>query len=92
MSYVALRVTTRRYEFGRLRLVTDYWEEHLSRLRGRDLANLRLHWDEFYKFSWDKRFRGVRLDDGTALEADTAVELWELLRIDYSEHPVRRPS
>ncbi len=92
MSYEVLRVTTRRYEFGRLRFVACYWEEHLRRLRGRDLADLRLHWDEFYEVSWDKRFRAARLDDGAVLEADTAAELWELLRIDYSERPISRSS
>jgi len=87
--YELLRGATSLIGFG---LVTDYWEEHLRRLRGRDLADLRLHWDEAYEFSWDKRFRAARLDDGAVVEADNAAELWELLRIDHSERPVRRPS
>jgi hypothetical protein len=90
MSYESLRGTTRRYEFGKLRAVPDAWEEHLVRLRSRDLADLRLWWDEFYEFGWEKRFRATRLDDGTVLEADTKAELWERLRIDHSERSVQR--
>jgi len=69
--------------------VTDYWEQHLARVRGHELVKLRLHWDEAYKISWDGVFRAARLDDGTSLEAHTARELWELMRDDYSERHVK---
>jgi hypothetical protein len=48
-----------------------------------------LWWDESYEFGWEKRFRATRLDDRTVVEADTKAELWELLRVDHSERPVR---
>ena len=62
-----------------------------ARLRGRDLADLRWHWDEDYDIAWDGRFRARRLDDGATLAADTAEELDQRIRRDYVERPVLRP-
>jgi hypothetical protein len=67
-------------------------DEFLARRRGRDIADLRWHWDEAYDITWDGRFRARRLDDGGILEADTAEELGEHIRRDYVERPVPRPS
>ena len=61
----------------------------MARVRGHELADLRLHWDEAYKISWDGVFRAARLDDATALEAGPAQELWELMRDAYSERHVK---
>ena len=66
----------------------DYAEAHHARIRGRELADLRWHWDEAYEISWDGRFRARRLDGtGSPLDAGTAHGLYELIRDDYSEHP-----
>ena len=67
-------------------------DDVLARLRGRDIADLRWHWDEAYDITWDGRFRARRLDDGRYLEAGTAEELGERIRLDYTERPVLRPS
>jgi hypothetical protein len=67
-------------------------DEFLARRRGRDIADLRWHWDEAYDITWDGRFLARRLDDGGYLEADTAEELGKRIRLDYTERPVPRPS
>jgi hypothetical protein len=66
-------------------------DDVVARLRGRDIADLRWHWDEAYDITWDGRFRARRLDDGAILEADTAAELDQRIRRDYVERPVSRP-
>ena len=71
--------------------LTDGQRDHLSRLRGQELADLRWHWDEAYEITWDGKFRAKRLDDGGELEADTAAELKELIIRNYSERRVPRP-
>ena len=72
--------------------MNQHADESLARLRGRDIADLRWHWDEAYDITWDGRFLARRLDDGGYLEADTAEELGERIRRDYTERPVLRPS
>ena len=72
--------------------MNQHTDDFLARLRGRDIADLRWHWDEAYDITWDWRFRARRLDDGGLLEADTAEELGERNRRDYTERPVPRPS
>jgi len=71
--------------------MTDGMRDYLSRERGRELADLRWHWDEAYEITWDGKFRAKRLDDGGELQADTAAELKELMICDYSERRVPRP-
>ena len=72
--------------------MTDGQRDYLSRLRGKDLADLRWHWDEAYEISWGGgRFRAKRLDDGGELEAETAAELNELIIHNHSERRVPRP-
>jgi hypothetical protein len=71
--------------------MTDGQRDYLSRLRGKELADLRWHWDEAYEITWDSRFRAKRLDDGGEVEADTAAELNELIIRNYSERRVPRP-
>ena len=71
--------------------MTDGWRAYLSAQRGRQLADLRWHWDEAYEITWDGKFRATRLDDGGKLEADTAAGLRELMICDYSERRVPRP-
>jgi hypothetical protein len=66
-------------------------DDVVARLRGRDIADLRWHWDEAYDITWDGRFRARRLDDGAPLDADTAEELDQRIRRDYVERPVLRP-
>ena len=66
----------------------DYAEAHRARIRGRELADLRWHWDEAYEITWDGRFRARRLDGTGSVDAETAAGLYELLRDDYAEHPV----
>ena len=44
--------------------MTDGMRDYLSRERGRELADLRWHWDEAYEITWDGKFRAKRLDDG----------------------------
>ena len=66
-------------------------DDVLARLRGRDIADLRWHWDEAYDITWDGRFRARRLDDGATLDAGTAEELDRCIRRDYVERPVSRP-
>jgi hypothetical protein len=66
-------------------------DDVVARLRGRDIADLRWHWDEAYDITWDGRFRARRLDDGATLDADTAEELDQRIRRDYVERPVSRP-
>jgi hypothetical protein len=63
----------------------------LAAMRGRDLADLRWHWDEAYDIGWDGRFRARRRDDGTTLHAATAAELDTRIRRDYIARPVARP-
>ena len=70
---------------------TDGMRDYLSRQRGKELADLRWHWDEAYEITWDGRFRAKRLDDGGELEADTAAKLRELIICNYSERRVPRP-
>jgi hypothetical protein len=84
MSYMALRVDTSKIALG----MNQHTDEFLARLRGRDIADLRWHWDEAYDITWDGRFRARRHDDGGLLEADTAQELSERIRHDYTERPV----
>jgi hypothetical protein len=71
--------------------MTDGMRDYLSRERGRELADLRWHWDEAYEITWDGKFRAKRLDDCGELQADTAAELQELMICDYSERGVPRP-
>jgi hypothetical protein len=72
--------------------MTDGMKDYQARERGRELADLRWHWDEAYEITWDDgKFRAARLDDGTELEADTAGELRELILCNYSERRVPRP-
>jgi hypothetical protein len=56
-----------------------------------ELAELRFHWDTAYMISLH---RGVwiaaRRDDGTALTASSASELWRKIRADYRARPVPR--
>ena len=66
-------------------------EEHQARVRGRELVDLRWHWDEAYEITWDGRFRARRLDGTGSVDAETAFELNELLRDDYAEHHVVPP-
>jgi hypothetical protein len=70
--------------------VSQHIDDFMARLRGREVAELRWHWDEAYDITWDRRFRARRLDDGTMQEADTAAELSKRLREDYTERPVLR--
>jgi hypothetical protein len=70
--------------------ITNGCQDYLSRERGRQVADLRWHWDESYEITWNGKFRAKRLD-GAVLEADTAAELQELMICDYSERRVRRP-
>jgi hypothetical protein len=70
--------------------MTDSWEEHLSRIRSHDLADLRWHWDGAYRIWWDEKFRAARLDDGAALTAETADDLRELIRGNYRRRHVQR--
>ena len=72
-------------------VVNDLADDTLVRLRSRDIADLRFHWDEAYDITWDGRFRAVRLDGGGSLEAQTAGELHVHIRDDYAKCPVRRP-
>jgi hypothetical protein len=72
--------------------MNQHEDEFLARLRGRDIADLRWHWDEAYDITWDGCFRARRLDGGGYLEAGTAEELAERIRRDYTERPVPRPS
>ena len=65
--------------------------ETMATARGRDIANLRWHWDKAYAITWGGRFRAVRLDGAGSLEAETAEELQVHIRNDYTRHPVRRP-
>ena len=71
--------------------VNEQADDTLARLRGRDIAELRRHWDEAYYITWDGRFRAVRLDGGGSLEAETAGDVHVHIRDDYTECPVRRP-
>jgi len=71
--------------------MTDGMRDYLSRERGRELADLRWHWDEAYEITWDGKFRAKRLNDGGELQADTAAELKELMICGYSERRVPRP-
>jgi hypothetical protein len=71
--------------------MTDGLRDYLGRQRGRELADLRWHWDEAYEITWDGKFRATRLDDGGKLESDTAGELREQMIRDYSERRVPRP-
>jgi hypothetical protein len=71
--------------------MTDGWQDYLSRERGRQVADLRWHWDESYEITWNGKFRAKRLTDGAVLAADTAAELRERMICDYSERRVRRP-
>lgn len=67
------------------------WEEHLARVRGHELLELRDHWDEFYDITWScGMFRATRLDNRAAVSAPTASALWEAMRDDYSAKPVPR--
>jgi hypothetical protein len=70
---------------------SDGWQDYLARQRGRELADLRWHWDEAYEITWDGKFRAKRLDDGGELEAETVAELRELIICNYSERRVPRP-
>jgi hypothetical protein len=71
--------------------MTDGRKDYLSRGHGRQVADLRWHWDASYEITWNGKFRAKRLRDGAELEADTAAELRELMICDHSEHRVRRP-
>ena len=55
--------------------ITDGSRDYVSWQRGRQLADLRWHWEEAYEITWDGKFRATRRDDGGKLEADTAEEL-----------------
>ncbi|MGH3217940.1 MAG: hypothetical protein ACRDPY_04280 [Streptosporangiaceae bacterium] len=66
----------------------SHLEEHHARIRGSELADLRLRWDEAYEITWNGRFRAQRLDGSGGVDAETAFELNELLRDDYAEHHV----
>jgi hypothetical protein len=70
--------------------MSGHVDSHLARIRASDLENLRWHWDEAYEITWDGRFRARRLDDGGAVDADTALELRQQIRDDYIARPVRR--
>ena len=85
MSYEALRSDTSTIVFV---VMNEHVEEHRARVRGRELVNLRWHWDEAYEITWDGRFRARRLDGSGSVDAATAFELNELLRDDYAEHHV----
>jgi hypothetical protein len=71
--------------------VTDGSGDYVSWQRGRQLADLRWHWEEAYQITWDGKFRAIRRDDGGKLEADTAEELRQRMIRDYSERRVPRP-
>ena len=71
--------------------ITDGSRDYVSWQRGRQLADLRWHWEEAYEITWDGKFRATRRDDGGKLEADTAEELRQQMICDYSERRVPRP-
>jgi hypothetical protein len=67
------------------------WEEHVSRVRGHELVELRYHWGEAYDIAWSRgMFRATRLDNRAAVNATTAAGLWEAIRDDYTAKPVPR--
>jgi hypothetical protein len=71
--------------------MTDGSRDYVSWQRGRQLADLRWHWEEAYEITWDGRFRATRRDDGGKLEAETAEDLRQQMIRDYSERRVPRP-
>ncbi len=60
----------------------------------RERNDLRLHWDEAYKITYDpgeaEPCHAERLDDGTVLTADSPWALREKIIGDYSARPVPR--
>jgi hypothetical protein len=71
--------------------VSSHWEEHLARLRERQLSDLRWHWGEAYEFSWaDGRYLAARRDTGEALACQTGEGLFALVMTDHERSPVPR--
>lgn len=65
--------------------------DQLAALRSRDLDELRWHWGEAYKISWqNNKYPAERLDDGRLIEADGPAELRLLMQYDYATRPVPR--
>ena len=60
-------------------------EHERSKRLGRELADLRWHWDEAYEITWDGRFRARRRDGTGCTDAETAQELHQRLRDEYAE-------
>lgn len=59
--------------------------------RGDELEDLRHHWGEAYRIDYHLgQYRAVRRDDGSAVRADDAEALLELIREDYATKPVPR--
>ena len=71
MSYEALRSDTSRIVFV---VMNEHVEEHRARVRGRELVDLRWHWDEAYEITWDGRFRARRLDGSGSVDAGLSLD------------------
>lgn len=56
-----------------------------------DVAMLESHWGSAYRISYRLgQFRAERMDDGSAVRADSAEELLRLIRADYAQRPISR--
>jgi hypothetical protein len=67
------------------------WREYSERKRGREIADLAEHWGEAYVIWYAVgQFWARRRDTGAVVKADSADELREQIREDYSARPVPR--
>jgi hypothetical protein len=52
------------------------------------LADLRWHWSEFCRITWDRGYRATRLDNGAAITESSAALLYAEIMQDYNTCPV----
>jgi len=68
-----------------------HWEQRLERKRAQELQDLLYHWGSAYVITWHQgQWIAARMDTHEVLTADSADELREAIRADYSARPVPR--
>ena len=66
-------------------------QEHEHRQRHHELALMKWHWDDAYRFDFVAgRYQAVRTDDGAVITATTAGAFREAVRMVYVHHHVPR--
>src|ERR1022692_2467694 len=59
-----------------------------ARERAIFLADLRWHWGEFYRITWDRGYRAARRDNGAAITWPSAAMLPQEIEVDSGTSPV----